>query len=93
MLACFFCFYFCSFLIFHFPPLGEIFAFHYIFLFLKLSVDPHIFAKYLFVVPYEINSSLLTATTKREHPFLNKVKEEFSEGLEEIYWNVWAGKW
>ena len=74
-----------------FPPLRGIFAFHYICLFLRLSVDPFIFAKYLFGVPYEINSSLLIATTKREHSFLNKVKEEFN-APEKTYWNVCPAK-
>ena len=71
----------------HFPTLRGIFAFHYILLFLRLNVDPFIFAKYLFGVPYEINSSLLIATTKREHSFLNKVREEFN-APEKTYWNV-----
>ena len=89
--CCLFCFWFCSFLIFHFPPLGEIFAFQYIFAFLWLSVDPRIFTKHLFVVPYEINCSLLIATTKHEHLFLKKVKVELNAS-EETHWNVCAGK-
>ena len=89
--CCLFCFWFCSFLISHFPPLGGIFVFQYIFAFLWFSVDPRIFAKHLFVVPYEINSSLLIATTKREHLFFKKVKVEFNTS-EETHWNVCAGK-
>ena len=90
-MCCFFCFCFCSFLISHFPPLREIFAFQYIFAFSWLSVDRCIFAKHLFGVPYEINSSLLIAPTKRGYLFLNKVKVEFNAS-EETHWNVCAGK-
>ena len=88
---CLFCFWFCSFLISHFPPLGEIFDFQYTFVFLWLSLDPLIFAKHLFVVPNETNSSLLIATTKCEHLFLNKVEVEFNAS-EETHWKVSAGK-
>ena len=88
---CLFCFCFCSYLIYHFPPLGEIFIFLYTFVFLWLSLDPRIFAKHLFVFPYKINSLLLIATTKRGHLFLNKVEVEFSAS-EETQWNVSAGK-
>ena len=88
---CLFCFCFSSFLISHFPPLREIFVFQYTFVFLWLSLDSRIFAKHLFVVPYEINSSLLIATTKREHLFLNKVEVEFNAS-EETHWNVSAEK-
>ena len=84
---CLFCFWFCS----RFPPLGEIFVFQYTFVFLWLSLDPRIFAKHLFVVPNETNSSLLIATTKREHLFLNKVEVEFNVS-EETHWKVSAGK-
>ena len=43
------------------------------------------------MVPYEINSSLLIATTKREHLFLNKVEVELNAS-EEAHWSVCAGK-
>ena len=43
------------------------------------------------MVPYEINCSLLIATTKHEHLFLKKVKVELNAS-EETHWNVCAGK-
>ena len=56
------------------------------------ALDSHIFAKHLFGFPYKINSSLLIATTKREHLLLKKLKVEFNAS-EETHRNVLQGNW
>ena len=90
------CCLFCFFVFFHFYFLiflrcSKYSLFNILYIFLWLSVDPRIFAKHLFVFPYQINFSLLIATTKREHLFWNKVEVEFNAS-EETHWNVFAGK-
>ena len=80
-----------SFLFFHFPPLEEIFSFQYTFDIFMIERRSSYFRKAFFVFPYEINSSLLIATTKREHLFWKKVEVEFNAS-EETHWNVCARK-
>ena len=91
-MCCLFCFCFLfHFYFFIFLRWRKYSLFNILSIFLWLSVDPRIFAKHLFVFPYEINSSLLIATTKREHLFWKKVEVEFNAS-EETHWNVCARK-